>query len=178
MRTPARVSILCGDFQVKSCLDSLGHHISYYCFSVGNCLCPPGRPFSILGNEMCGFAAVDTLTNKFHYDGGRRSGNLSNAYKVNFQQTCHAIVSLWADRGFPGLHISQATVERLHAKLTEKWLASLKKMPNENHLRLMTDDFARQAADIARNLRIKQTKKEWPLPLPNENLQAIFAPRN
>ena len=51
-------------------------------------------------------------------------------------------------------------------------------MPNENHLRLMTDDFARQAADIARNLRIEQTKKEWPLPLPNENLQAIFGPRN
>ena len=178
MPIPARVSILCGDLQVKSCLHALGHHIDYYCFSVGNCHCPPGRPFALLGNDMCGFAAVDTLTNDIRYDGGRHSGTLSNAYQVSFQQTCHAIVSLWANSGFPGLRISQVTLERLHTRLTEKWLASLKKMPNEKHLRSMTDDFARQAADIARNLRIEQTKKEWPFPLPNKNLPAIFASRN
>ncbi len=51
----------------------------------------------------------------------------------------------------------------------EKWLASLKKMPNENHLRSMTKDFARQTADIARSLRIEQTKKEWPFTLPNKS---------
>ena len=94
MRIPARVSILCGDFQVKSCLDSLGNGISYYCFSVGNCHCPPGRPFSLLGSDMCGFAAVNTLTNAIRYDDGRHSGTLSDAYQVSFQQTCHAIVSL------------------------------------------------------------------------------------